>query len=518
MQVVSPLFDQRAKGDMRPLSWRALMSFKREFLDDVEFFTIGVSTIGSSNIIKGQGDVIQEWDKYQYDDYTNRIKRIEITRQEESINSTTLAMGDIILDNHDDYFSPRAGSPIEDYILPYRPIKLFLGFGGENVQKIAGLTDKMPTIDVKNARASFHVIDFMYSLFNRPLDSVVVIIDATTDQALEYLMAAAGILPTQYDFDFGYNRIKFVFFDKGTKFGDAVKQLMVAEMGRFYMDEVGVIRFKNRQNYSTTPVYTFDRGNVIDSRTRTQDDIINVVEVKAKPREIQAKQKYWELQEVFEVPANSSVDFWADFEDPVTTIDSPEPIAPDVTSYFTANTNKEGDGGTIVTSNVYVSSDTLFTKSYKMTFRNDNAFTVYIRTMQLWATPAKVVKEIYVREEDPVSVNKYDERVLTIENDFISDNSDATSLARRLIIDWSEYAGINELTVKGNMALQIGDCVLVNDIEGFSGTYVITKIMDRFTGDEKAKYTQIIQVAKRDFRNYFTVGVSLIGYTDEIAP
>lgn len=518
MQTVSAQFDQRAKANMRPLSWRALMSFPRDFLPDVDFFTIGVSTIGSADIIKGSGDIIQEWDKYQYDDYTNRAMRIEVTRQEESINSTSLAMGDVLMRNEDDYFSPGAGSAIQNFILPYRPVKLYLGFGGENVQVIAGLTEKMPTIDDKAKTASFHIIDFLYSLFNRPLDSVVAIQDVRTDEALEYLMAAAGIVPTQYDFDYGFNIIKFVFFDKGTKFGDAVKQLMVAEMGRFYMDEAGVIRFKNRQNYSSTPVYTFNRSSIVDISTRTQDDIVNVVEVKANPREVQAKQKYWELQEVFEVPANGSVDYWADFEDPVTSIDEPEAIAPDVTSYFTANTQSDGEGGTVITSNVYVSSASLFTKSYKMTFRNDNPFTVYIRTMELWATPAKVVKQIYVREEESASVAQYDERPMTIENDFISNNSDAESLARRLIIDWSQYGGINQLTVKGNMALQIGDCIEVEDTPGYNGTYVITKIVNRFEGQGKAKFTQILDVARREFNIYFTVGISTIGGTDMIAP
>lgn len=516
MQSVSTQFENRANGQMRPLSWRALMSFPKAFEPDVDFFTIGVSTIGGLDIIKGDGDVIQEWDKYQYDDYTNRIMSIETTRQEEPVNSVSLAMADIKMRNTDDYFSPNAGSAIEDFILPYRPAKLYLGFGQEDVPVFTGLTEKMPVVDEKAKTASFHLIDFMYSLFNRPLDRTIILENVRTDEALEVLMDAAGILPTQFDFDIGFNIIAFVYFEKDTKFGNAVRELMEAEMGRFYMDEAGVIRFKNRQNYSSTPVWYFDKSNVLDIKTKTQDDIINVVEIKAKVRQVQALQKYWELQSAFVIPANSSVDLWADFDDPVTSVDDPEYLAVATTSSYTANTAEDGTGSPVA-SNIVVTT-TPFAKSFLMNWENNNAFDVYITTIELFATPAKIVKEIYVREEDAASVQQYDERVLTIENNFINNEGDAYSKAHILLDDWSQYGGINELTVKGNSALQIGDPVSCS-IDGYAGTFVISKIINKFiiTG-RGIQFLQILNVKRRVFQTYFTVGISTIGGTDVIAP
>lgn len=517
MQSVSTQFENRANGQMRPLSWRTLMSFPKAFEPDVDFFTIGVSTIGGLDIIKGVGDVIQEWDKYQYDDYTNRIMSIEVTRQEEPVNSVALAMADIKMRNTDDYFSPNAGSAIEDFILPYRPAKLYLGFGQENVPIFTGLTDKMPTIDEAGKTASFHLIDFMYSLFNRPLDETIILENVRTDEALEELMDAAGILPTQFDFDIGFNIIAFVYFEKGTKFGDAVRELMEAEMGRFYMDEQGVIRFKNRQNYSSTPVWHFDKSNVLDIKTKTQDDIINVVEIKANVREVQALQKYWELQSAVLVPAGGSVDIWADFDDPVTVVDDPVDVQSATTSSFTASTRESIDEGQIVSTSVTVDT-TQFAKSFKMTFSNANTFAVYINVLELWATPAKVVKQIYVREEDSASVAQYDERVMTIENEFINDEGEAYSKALIILDDWSQYGGISELVVKGNPALQIGDAV-TSTIEGYAGTFIITKIVNKFLMTGKGvQFTQILTVKKREFKTYFTIGVSTIGGTDVIAP
>lgn len=488
------------------------MSFPKAFQPSVDFFTIGVSVIGGSHIIKGDGNVIQEWDKYQYDDYSYRVMSMEVTRQEESVNSVSLAMADIELENHDNYFTPDAGSGIDDYILPYRPTKIYMGFGSEAIPVFIGLTEKVPTVNEKSKRATFHLIDFMYSLFNRPLDETIILQDVSTDAALETLMDAAGILPTQFDFDYGFNIIDFVYFEAGTKFGDAVKELMEAEMGRFYMDESGVIRFKNRQNFSSTPVMAFDTSNIIDISNSVQDDIINVVEVKSKVREVQANQKFWELQSATRVPASSSIDIWANFDDPVTAVDAPSYISGATTSLYATNKNEDGSGDA-VTSNIAF-TNTRFAKSYKMTIANTNTFDVWITALELFARPAKVVRELYVREEDAASVSKYDERVLTIENNFINNEGDATSKAKIMLGDYSENNKVTSMTVKGNPALQIGDAVYFN-ARGQSGTAIVSKIVNKFSG---AQFTQRLNVKVREFQNYFTIGVSTIGGTDVIAP
>lgn len=512
MQTVTTAFNNRANSAMRKLTYRALMSFPRAYNPAVGFFTIGVSRIGGADIIKGDGNVVSEWDKYQYDDYSYRLQSIEVTRTEEPINSTTLAQADIILENHDNYFSPNRGSAIQNFILPYRPVKLYGGFGEEALPKFVGLTEKMPTIDEKGKTASFHLIDFMSSLFNRPLDQAVMYQNKRTDEILASLLVAFGISPTQYTFDVGYNIVAFAFFDKGAKFGDVVKELMEAEMGRFYMDETGMIRFKNRQNYSSTPVWFFNESNILDIQTSTQDDIINVVTVTANVREVQAKQKYWELQSAVMIPANGSVDIWADFNDPVTTVDTPLYVVNATTSLYTTNKNEDGSGA-VVGTGVSV-SPTQFAKSYLMTFTNANAFPAYLTSLELYATPAVVVKEIYVRYQDSTSVGKYDERVLDITNEFINSEIDAASKAQIILEDNSTYLGQYVLTVKGNPALQIGDAVNVS-IFGSAGLYIINKIVDRWVA---GSYTQQLTVRKKVFRSFFTVGISTIGGTDVIAP
>lgn len=517
MQSVSSQFTDKAKGALRKLDWRLFMAFDKQFDDDIDFFTIEESLIEAGDFIKPDGsDVVQEWDKYQYQDFSNRVLSMEWSREVEPRSSLSLAIADITLNNYDDYFTPRSGSAIADDILPYRPLRMFAGFGNEAIPVFVGLTEKMPVVDEKNKTVSFHCIDFLYSLLNRPLDETVILTDVRTDEALAAVFEAAGLLSTQYEFEEGFNIIRFFYVEKGTKLVDVVRKLLEAEQGRLYMDEVGIIRFKNRQSYASDSVYRFDAyTNIVDAKKRTEDDIINVVIIKSKVREVQALQKYWELQSAVLVPAGGSVDIWADFEDPVTDCDDPEYITSATTSLFTVNTRDDGTGISS-SANVTLSSSSLFAKSFKMTFANSGAEDLYITTLELFATPAKVVKEIYVREQDDVSVAKYDERVLEIENDFFQDEDEAVSKAKILLDDYAEYGDIQELDVKGSPALQLDDPVIVdlfNRIDDFRLSKITCKIMNK-----PARFYQSLRVKKFTRRTYFTIEVSLIEGEDVIAP
>src|SRR5437868_6482580 len=107
MQSVSGNFTGASSAPMRKLNRAVKMSFLKTYAAGVNFFTIGVSTIGGGDIIRGSGNVVQEWDKYNYSDFSNRIIDIEYNR-ESAIDPNVpvvVATADITLDNHDDYFT-----------------------------------------------------------------------------------------------------------------------------------------------------------------------------------------------------------------------------------------------------------------------------------------------------------------------------------------------------------------------------------------------------------------------------
>ena len=517
MQSVSTAFAERAKANMRKLDWRLFMSFAKEFDDDIDFFTIEESLIESGDFIKPEGsDVVQEWDKYIYQNLSHRVLSMEWSREIEPQSSISLAIADIVVKNEDDFFTPDGDSPIADNILPYRPIRMYSGFGKESIPVFIGLTERMPVIDEKSKTATFHCIDYLYSLLNRPLDETIILIDVRTDEALAEVFEAAGLLSTQYDFDGGYNIIRFFYVEKGTKLIDVARKLLEAESGRLYMDEIGIIKFKNRQNYESSAVYKFDAyTNIINTKKRTEDDIINVVIIKSTIREVQANQKYWELQSPVLVPANGSLEVWADFEDPVTDCDDPEYITSAATSLFTTNTQEDGEGDNDSTS-VTLTNSELFAQSFKMTFENSSNIPLYLTSIELFATPAKVVKEIYVREQDDASVKKYDERVLEIENDFFQNESEAVSKAKIILDDFAEYGSIDEMEVKGTPALQLDDPVNVNLYDKVND-YRISKITCKLAKNP-TKFQQILRTKKFTRRSYFTIQESSVEGGDGISP
>lgn len=476
---------------MRPLAWGASFALDKMFDSDIQFFTIGLSLIGGPDPIRpSNNDVIQEWDKYVFTDYSDRLIDIEWVREVEDVSSVTMAIADIVLDNHDDYFTPNTGSPIDEYILPARPVRLFAGFGNEKISQFIGLTEGMPKANEKDKTVTFHCIDFMSALLSRDIGDTALLENKRVDEILSTLFLGVGVLGSQMNLDVAVVTVPLAYFRRGQKLKDAVIKLMEVEQGRLYMDENGVITFKNRNNYNAGAIYNFDGHNIIDMETRKEDQIINSVEITGQRREIQANAQYWSTQEAIRVPANESVTVWADFQDPVASVDEPEIVGS--TSAFVVNTQADG-GGSNNTTDVTLDSFNLFGTAYKMVFQNSSGNDLYITSISLYAQVASVTSEIFVREELTESINKYEEKSLSIENDFFQTEADATALAESILESYGELGSLSEMSVKGNMALQLDDVISVN-LPKLVGNYRIMRISNRIS--LPAKFTQILRVKK----------------------
>lgn len=514
MQTTTTAFDQLASGEVRPISYSLKISFDKQFDSSIDFFTVGVSEIGGDDFIPGSGIVVQEWDKYVYNDYTDRVVSIEWNREEGKVWSVAQAYGDVTLDNHDGYFTPGGGSPINDYILPERPLRILAGFGNDLVQTFVGLTDGMPIVDKDRGTVTFRVVDFLTFILNRPLEEGVMYVNKRTDDILDDLLTTFGFLTGQYQLDVGLNTVKFTFYKKGDKFGDIVKKLMEAEMGRFFMDEQGVIRFRSRQYPLGSSVHEFTTSNTVDLTTLNEDDIYNVVEVTASIRVVQANQIIWETTaDPIAIPAGDTVDVWADFDDPVTSVVTPAGFGGGSISYYFASDSTSVDG-TNMTGSVTMNSIDVFSTSAKMEFENTSGDTVYLVKIQLYGTPAKVVQHLYVREEDTTSVQKYGEKIFTIDNDLLQSEGDARSVALVLLSLYSEYGGVKSLQAKSNPAWQIGDVVDVS-IDTPTDDYQINVLRNVIANQQ---YKQIVGLKGLKVFDFFTIELSAIGGSDQIAP
>lgn len=513
MQTTSTRLIDYATGQVRPLSWGVRASFSKEFDVSTTFFTLEVSLLDGIDILAPSDDnPVQEWDRYSYQTLDDRVMSIEVVREELEPYSVTQAYADITLNNYDSYFTPNSGSPIQDNILPRRPFRALMGFGNENLSQMVGLSQGMPTINKSDRTAQFHIIDFMTWLFDKDISESIILEDVRTDEILDYLLQLMGLSDTQYFLDLGINTIPFFWVEKGTKFGGIVSKLMEAEIGRLYLDEQGIVRFKNRYNYNLNSVYRFDKSNTIDYSLNDDTKIINSVKVVGDVREVQSEQSIWTSSVATSIVVGESIEVWADFQDPVTTITNPTYSATEINdSYFTSNLNEDGTG---TYTNVSLTSLTLFSKSALMVFSNTGASDAYITAIDLYGTPAKVVEKIKVEEVDQDSIDKYEEQLYEVDNDYIQDRSNAQSLALTLLNGYSEYGTGVDIDVKGNPALQLNDAVEL-DLDGYQGDFVIMKTTNIMS---EGKFTQRLRVRAKEVVTFFTLDVSVLDGTDLLSP
>lgn len=517
MQTVSTRFNQLANGDVRPHSWGIRMSFDKQFDDDVTFFTLDQSLLDGVDLLAPSDDnPIQAWDYYEYKDYSDRVMYMSVSRKIDFPYSVVSSLADFQLNNYDQYFTPNSASPISQYILPKRPVRLLQGLSNTLLPQFVGLTQGMPDISRNDGTATFTAMDFLTWIYDMPIRNTIAMRDVRTDEVLANIFQQFGLNDSQYSLGKGRNTIRFLFFDKEqTKAGDIIRPLMQAEMGRLWLDEQGIIRFTPRLEQPMDPVYTFDEDSLVSVSTSGDDNIINKAIINTHVREVQEWQTVYTKSDTDNtlnvIPPNSAYVFEASLKDPCLEIIDPTIGQNSGVSWFTVAL----PNGTIV-GDVDIESVVLRSNSYDITFVNNNSFAVNVNQLYLWGQPAKqiTVDPVVYENKDVDSIAKYDEQVYEITNNFVQDISSSRSLAITMLNDYSEYADIVDIETKGNPAIQLADIVEI-DYKEYSGNYRIIEISNRLQDN---KYTQLIKCRKYDPRTYFTLDVSLLDGTDILAP
>jgi hypothetical protein len=515
MQVVPQTFIDRANGQVRPHAYGLRMSFDKAYDSSVSLFKLNESLLDGPDVLSPSADnPIQKWDYYAYKDYTGQVQSMEWTRELDFPYSVISAMADFVLENHMDYFTPNSGSPIDQYILPKRPVRLLSGFGNHLIPQFVGLTEKMPVIEDKSKTASFHAIDFLSQMFTMEVNKTIAMQNARTDQVLAEIFEQFGLAPEQYSLPVCRNVIPFVFFEKGANAGQIIRDLMQAEGGRLWLDEQGLIKLDPRVAPVLSPVMTFDQSNVVDIKTTGDTRIINMVKIFAQTRAVQDYQPVFSKTATdtspFIVPAGGSRQFEADLQDPALSVTTPSFGYIAATSWFTA---VMADGGSVV-SGVTVTAHELRTNAYVFTINNANGYPVTIDSMELWGQPAKVVDSIEYTEVDQASIDNYEESPLEIRNNFIQSINQCDALALIILDQFAEYSNEIELTVKGNPAIQLGDVIEVN-VRSYTGTYRIVKTFNRLMN---GGCTQVLTARKTVLRSWFVLDQSLLNGTDVLTP
>lgn len=514
MQTTTTHFDDVANSHYRKFSWQVKASFDKALDPSINFFTLDVSVLDGPDILgTPDSSIINEWDKYDYKDYSDRIISVEVNREVVEPYSVAQAYADITFKNDDNYFTPNSGSPIDSYILPRRPFRISMGFDGENLPQMVGLSEKMPTIDKKAGTVTFHIIDFLTFIFDKEIDQVVLLQDSSTGDILSYLFQLVGLAPNQFVIDdTSFNTVKYFYANKGDKLGKIVRELMRDEQGTLYMDELGVIRFINRQNYSTAVVDSFDKENVIDYSTSDQDDIINSVKINVNLIDEAPEQPIFDSTRTEYIKSGESIEVWASFSDPVTSVTNPVYSEEETTtSSFSAYEDpyREFPYGSIS-----LDSITKFSKAVLMVFENTGSTNAYITNIQLWGTPIREIDTIIVEEKDQASIDSIEEYLYEYDSKYIQDVDNAISKAVIMVDDYKDLGSVVDFDAKANPARQILDLVDL-DLDGFTGNHVITSITNVM---DSARFSQKITAKSKQMRQYFILDVSVLDGTDVLAP
>lgn len=169
MYSVSDAFSVEEADLMRRISHSAQVSWKKDLLPSITFFTIGVSAIGGNDIIAGTAGV-SDFNQYVFEDESDYITYMGWERElNEPIGGLTKALAEFKVDNTSGRYTPRYAGGMSAIFTsvsdPRRPINLQAGFHYDgidhNIPQFVGLTTKPPVIDTRSRTASFQAEDFI---------------------------------------------------------------------------------------------------------------------------------------------------------------------------------------------------------------------------------------------------------------------------------------------------------------------------------------------------------------------
>lgn len=511
MQTVSAAFTAEERDDVRKISQSLQVSWHRDKITS-KTFTIGVSLIGGNDGIAANPGAIGSPGIYRYFNESSYVMSLAWERGLKiPLGGLTKALAEAKLDNTSARFTPRymgGNSELYTAIQPRKPLIINAGFnvGASDylIPAFAGILDKQPALDLRNKSIDLSAVDYTDYFSNKFLDRAVMFTAQRTDQVLTTLATQLGMNTAQYDFDYGVNVVPFGYFPAGTKFEDAISQLVEAENGQFYQDETGIFKFENRQHWSNAPYTQVQRiiytAQVINAEAPNMDHIINVVEVNANIREKQPNQTIFTLGVPSILNANADTSIFVNFDDPILQIDNP--------TIWTANTNSDNSGKDI-SSQVLLKNIDKFAQAAKITFTN-NGQSGFLTGLTITGRPAKVTNQLYTRRQDDSSVTAYQEQPLQINNDFIQNQSWAQSYAQMILNDFSDIENLQRITILAIPELQLGD--LVSWQGRYWRVYNIKTTLDPSMG-----FVQELLMLQRNITTYFRIGISTIGGADKIS-
>jgi len=512
---ISTAFDSVTTANARSLVFQFYVSWMR-VLSSNAFGIVGSSLVNNA-LVRGETTVLTPIDAFEFVNETEQVIKLEYDRFiQEPLGGISFGIMNVTLDNTDKRFTPEFNSTIGTAILPNRPAKMAIGFNVQGVNKsvivFKGLSNTIRE-NKSNRTVRFSGFDYVSYLNELDMDSSIYT-DQRSDQIIEQLLIEAGLGSSQYQLDEGLNTIGFAWFKSGQKAGDRIRQICEAEEANFYQDENGVIRFENRRKYNLAPynavVWTINDDDMTSWEQDFNVKIINKCTVVGTPREAGDEAEIWKDGIVEGVAFKGELEVWAKFDTPVISIND---LVADTD--YKANTASDGTG-TDITSSVSIAVDG-FTETAKLTITNNASQKAYITFLRLVGTPAVETSQVAQEYSDDVSISKYEEKVLMIENDFIDDDTFAYYLARTIVRKYKDPLKRIKIRVRGIPRLQLKDKVNVydRDLSEYKN-YRVMRIQGIMALGGFEQILILREVTDNESDSWAIVGTTTVGETQEV--
>lgn len=274
-----------------------------------------------------------------------------------------------------------------------------------------------------------------------------------------------------------------------------LKDLSSTEFASIFFDEFGIFRWWSTTHWDLPETQTVVREITADNALIDIgyqdgiDQIRNVVRVHATPLTVGDPQYVWSSGEVYEVPAQSAIEIWASFEDPVWQLDTAAwlgPPFPDA-SHVTAQDAPDGSGNYVFD---YTATITAFATAAKIAITNNSTDPIWIvgferaPGIKLWGRPVttETGSTVSAVRRAPYSIAKFGEQELNVaaspwRQTMAGADSQADYLSAQLS---GPRPLLTDIFAAGDARLLLGDRVRFVDREGTAivGTYRLVGIDD----------------------------------------
>lgn len=518
MQTTEIGFTAEASDAVRNIAHSLLVSWHKEYNLTGSTFTVGVSTIEGADVIGANPGALGSPGSYNYFDESDYALSLGWERGlNMPIGGISKALAEALLENTTGRFTPRylgGSSELFTAILPRRPVIINAGFNYSGVDQMipqfVGVITEQPQISMRERQVKLKMEDYINFFENRYFDRTSMFTGQRSDILIETFLTQLGVTTSQFVLDQGLQTIDFLIAENGAKFSNVISDIAAAENGYFYQDESGIFRFENREHWSiapfTSPAQSVFTAQVIDNYTTNINDthLINVVEIKANPRRKRAAAVIYTQSGSIELGTGSN-EIFLQFDNPVLAASAPS---------YTANSEPDGSGSD-VTGSVSITSTSLFAQAAKYIFDNASGSTAYITSLTVTGREAAPIyaEGIYIRKQDDSSVTAYEERPVSIENDYIQSQAWADNFADSLLSRFAEPENLQTIVIRAKPHLQLGD--LISWQGGYWRIYDIKTSLDPSYGF--VQELAMLQRSGGSSEDTFTVGISSIGGTDVIA-